>query len=125
MGKHDAGQHTRQPRIGAGDRHLGNGNPQTRARSRKHRGVAVGAQHNAAAQVQAFHQRQIAALPVVGLPDQPQVNAELLILPRSGRTPERIRAVAGTMRQMLEQASGLDVAVRVGMLDPETYLALK
>ncbi|RDD73467.1 hypothetical protein [Paracoccus versutus] len=68
---------------------------------------------------------QIAALPVVGLPDQPQVNAELLILPRSGRTPERIRAVAGTMRQMLEQASGLDVAVRVGMLDPETYLALK
>ncbi|MDF3854216.1 hypothetical protein [Paracoccus pantotrophus] len=68
---------------------------------------------------------QIAVLPVLGLPDQPQVNAELLILPRSGRTPERIRAVAGTMRQVLEQASGLDVAVRVGMLDPETYLALK
>lgn len=68
---------------------------------------------------------QIAVLSVLGLEDQPQVNAELLILPRPERTAERIRAVAEDVRAHLGAVTGLHVAVRIAMLNPATYQALK
>ena len=68
---------------------------------------------------------QIALLPVAGLADQPLVNVELLILPNADRDAATIRAVATGIRERLAEASGVHVAVRVSMLDPATYLALK
>lgn len=69
---------------------------------------------------------QLALIPVGGLPDQPALNVELSILPRAERTPDRIRALAGAMRQMMSDAAGgAQTAVRVSQLDPETYLALR
>lgn len=68
---------------------------------------------------------QIALVPVAGLPDQPPVNVELLILPRPDRTPEAVGAIAAAVRDLAASAAGVRVAVRVGQLDPRTYLALK
>jgi hypothetical protein len=69
---------------------------------------------------------QLALVPVAGLPDQPLVNVELLILPRPDRTPERVRAVASAIRDLIaEAAGGAHAAVRISQLDPETYIALK
>lgn len=68
---------------------------------------------------------QIAVIPVLALPDQPQINAELHILPNPGRTPALIRQLAGDLRARLHEATGLSVAVRIATLDPTTYVALK
>lgn len=68
---------------------------------------------------------QLAVLPVLGLPDQPPVNAELLFLPRPERTAALVRATAEGLRGVLAEATGLPAAVRMAALDPETYLALK
>jgi len=68
---------------------------------------------------------QFAVLEVLGLEDQPQINVEILILPRPERTRERIIEVCTLIRTMLVDATGLHVAVRSSMLDPETYVALK
>lgn len=69
---------------------------------------------------------QIAILPGAGLPDQPLVNVELLILPRADRTPELVRATAGAIQSLIcGAAGGARTAVRVSQLDPETYIALK
>lgn len=50
---------------------------------------------------------QLAVVPVIALPDQPPVNAELHILPRPERTRARVEALCAAA------------------LDPETYVALK
>lgn len=68
---------------------------------------------------------QIALMPVAGLPDQPPVNVELLILPRPDRDAGTIRSVAARVREIFTAASGAHTAVRVSQLDPETYVALK
>lgn len=68
---------------------------------------------------------QIAVIPVLGLPDQPLINAELHVLPRSERTPALLRQVAQDLRAHLHSATGLTVAVRITSLDPDTYLTLK
>jgi hypothetical protein len=68
---------------------------------------------------------QFAVLEVFGLDDQPQVNAEIMILPRSDRRRGRIVEVCGLIRTILSDAAGMHVAVRSGMLDAETYVALK
>lgn len=69
---------------------------------------------------------QLAVIPVAGLPDQPALNVELSIMPRAERTPERIRAVAGAVRELMSGAAGgAHTAVRVSQLNPETYVALK
>ncbi|MEQ6917425.1 hypothetical protein [Halomonas aquatica] len=68
---------------------------------------------------------QLAIVTVLGLPDQPLVNAEIMILPKSDRTPQKLRAVCDRIRQILSEVSGAHVAVRAATLDPETYIALK
>lgn len=68
---------------------------------------------------------QLALVPVTGLPDQPQVNVELLLLPKADRDGDTVRAVAGKVRDMVAAASGAHTAVRISMLDPVTYVALK
>ena len=68
---------------------------------------------------------QFAVLPVLGLPDQPRINAELHLMPRPSRTRDRLEQVAAGMRDSLSQASCLTVAVRIAQLDAATYVALK
>ena len=68
---------------------------------------------------------QFAVVPVLALPDQPQLNAELHILPRPSRTRARLEAAAGALRDRLAGATGLSVAVRIATLDAQTYVALK
>lgn len=68
---------------------------------------------------------QLVVLEVVGLEDQPPVNAEILVLPRPERSRERMTEVCKMIREALAGATGLHVAVRSGMLDPKTYVALK
>jgi len=68
---------------------------------------------------------QFAVLPVMAMADLPRVNAEVLILPKPERSREVVLAVAETLRDMLTRATGTHVAVRIGHLDPETYIALK
>lgn len=68
---------------------------------------------------------QLAVIPIMGLPDQPQVNIELLILPHAERTGEAIRAAAERLRSLLVSVTGARVAVRIAQLDPVTYVALK
>ncbi len=68
---------------------------------------------------------QFAVIPVMGLPDQPQINAELHLLPRSERTPQMLRAAAEALRDRLQAETGLHAAVRIAALDPGSYIALK
>lgn len=68
---------------------------------------------------------QFAVLQVAGLSDQPQVNVELMILPKPDRTQETVRDVCRKLREIVIEASGLPVAVRAAALDPQTYIALK
>lgn len=68
---------------------------------------------------------QMAVIPVLGVPDQPQVNIELLILPHAARTTEAIQAAAERLRVLLASVTEARVAVRVAQLDPTTYVALK
>lgn len=68
---------------------------------------------------------QIAVVPVMGLPDQPAINVEMLLLPRDGRTPEVLRQAGQQLRECLHEATGLQVAVRISALDPVSYVALK
>lgn len=68
---------------------------------------------------------QLAVMPVIAMPDLPPINAEMMILPRTDRTRERITEVAGQLRELLAAETGQHVAVRVSMLDPDTYVALK
>jgi hypothetical protein len=68
---------------------------------------------------------QFAVLSVYGLADQPQVNAEIFIMPRPDRTRARITGICQAIQEMLAEATRLPVAVRSNMLDAETYIALK
>lgn len=68
---------------------------------------------------------QLAALPVLALPDQPAVNAELMILPRPERTRAVVTGAAEALRDRLQAVLGRPAAVRIAHLDPVTYVALK
>lgn len=68
---------------------------------------------------------QLAVVPVFGLPSQPEINIELMILPNAHRTNEAIRAAAEGLRALLASATGTRVAVRIAQLDPVTYVVLK
>jgi hypothetical protein len=68
---------------------------------------------------------QLAVIPVLGLPDQPAINAELHILPKPERTRATIEAMAARLRDRMAGVTGLHVAVRVATLDAATYVALK
>lgn len=68
---------------------------------------------------------QMAVIPVMGVPDQPQINAELHLLPACNRTPDVVRGAAHDVRACIQAATNLSVAVRIATLDPATYIALK
>ncbi|MAU20131.1 MAG: hypothetical protein CMH13_06320 [Martelella sp.] len=68
---------------------------------------------------------QLAIIPVLGLPDQPQINVELSLLERPDRTHGMVTEVAGQLREQIGHVTGQSVAVRIAMLDPKTYVALK
>lgn len=68
---------------------------------------------------------QLAILPVLGLPDQPPVNLEAMILPHPDRSREKLLALSQTIREMLSPITDAHVAVRIAHLDPTTYVALK
>lgn len=68
---------------------------------------------------------QLAVIRVLGMPDQPQINIELLLLPNGERTGEAIRAAAERLQALLSSVTGARVAVRIAQLDPATYVALK
>lgn len=68
---------------------------------------------------------QLAVMPVGGLPDQPQINAEIFILPHPDRTPEMLRGFAAELQEKVIGISGLHAAVRVNSLDGDTFVALK
>jgi len=68
---------------------------------------------------------QLAVIPVMGVPDQPQVNVEIHLMPRPERTRASIIDLADGLRDVLGKATGQHVAVRVTTLDPASYLALK
>jgi hypothetical protein len=68
---------------------------------------------------------QFAVISVSAMPELPRVNVEMQILPRPERTRDRLVSVCGMMRDMIGDATGTHVAVRMTALDPETYITLK
>lgn len=68
---------------------------------------------------------QLAVIAVMGLADQPAINAELHLLPRPERSRARREDLARRLRDHLAAATGLSVAVRIALLDGESYVALK
>ncbi|WP_284757031.1 hypothetical protein [Agrobacterium sp. fls2-241-TYG-188a] len=68
---------------------------------------------------------QISVINIFGLDDQPQVNTEMFLLPRPERTRERITEVCKLIQKTMSETTGLHVAVRSNMLDPQTYVAVK
>jgi hypothetical protein len=68
---------------------------------------------------------QIVALEAYGLPDQPQINFELHILPAPDRTRDLLISLAEAIRRLLETVTVAKIAVRIATLDPKTYVALK
>ncbi len=68
---------------------------------------------------------QMAVMPVLALPDLPRINVELQIMPRPERTRAVLLDVCTKLREMVGAATGAHVAIRVTMLDAETYIALK
>lgn len=68
---------------------------------------------------------QFAVVPVLGLAGQPSINAELHVLPHPLRTRRHLSDMGAALRDRLAQVSGLEVAVRIALLDAATYVALK
>lgn len=68
---------------------------------------------------------QLAVIPVLGLPGQPLLNVELDILSRPERTRDAVNAAAARLRGTVSAATGQRAAVRVTLLDPEGYVALR
>lgn len=68
---------------------------------------------------------QLAIIEVTGMPGQPDVNVEMHLMPKADRTRDLLTEFAGKVRDLVADATGGHVAVRVMMLDPDTYIALK
>lgn len=68
---------------------------------------------------------QFAVLPVYAMQDLPRVNVELSIMPRAERTRDLLMSVCAKLREMVGDATGTHVAVRLTSLDPHNYIALK
>jgi hypothetical protein len=67
----------------------------------------------------------LALIEHVGLPDQPQINIEIKYLGREDRTEEKIRGVGAEIRGKVSELCGITPAVRMAMLRPDEYTALK
>jgi hypothetical protein len=68
---------------------------------------------------------QIAILPVIAMPDQPRVNVEMHILPHPDRTKDRLKSLAAAVQSRIAATTGAHTAVRIAMLVPDGYVALK
>ncbi|MGO4852801.1 hypothetical protein [Phaeovulum sp. W22_SRMD_FR3] len=68
---------------------------------------------------------QFAVIPVLAMPDLPGINMEIQILQRAERTSAVLTELCVRLRATLEGATGAHVAVRMGTIDPETYVTLK
>lgn len=68
---------------------------------------------------------QIACMPVMGIADQPAINAELTILKNAERTQERLGRFVVDLRRTIETISGLPAAVRITVADPVAYITSK
>lgn len=68
---------------------------------------------------------QLAIITVEGMEDQRAINAELMILPAETR-PHALRLqLAHELRDLIQAATGIEPAVRIALLDRDTYLGLK
>lgn len=67
----------------------------------------------------------ITVTPVFGLQDQPLVNADLRVLGKQGRGPEVLTEVASALQAQLSAACGRPASVRVTLMDPSAYLAVR
>ena len=68
---------------------------------------------------------QFAILPAIVMADLPLVAVEMHILPHPHRTREKVNAVAQAVQAMIGDAAGTHTAVRIALLVPEGYVALK
>ncbi|WAJ28884.1 hypothetical protein [Antarcticirhabdus aurantiaca] len=68
---------------------------------------------------------QFAVVPVIAMADLPRANVELQILSRPERTREVLLGVCGHLRDMLESATQVSVAVRASALQAESYVVLR
>lgn len=68
---------------------------------------------------------QFAVIPVMGLPDQPVANLEIYYVSTAARTKDMVTAACETLRDLLAEVVGGQVAVRATPIIPETYVALK
>lgn len=68
---------------------------------------------------------QLALISIVGLSDQPAVNVEISIMPRSNRTKETLESMGAELQRLLGEITKQSVAFRCAQLDPSTYVTLK
>lgn len=68
---------------------------------------------------------QLAAIPVLGMDGQPEVNCEIQYLALPERTPDIVGAALQVFRAELTEALGVTPAMRASPLDPDRYVALK
>ncbi|WP_245571378.1 hypothetical protein [Neorhizobium alkalisoli] len=68
---------------------------------------------------------QFAVMSVYAMAGLPSVNLELAILPKPERTRKRLTDLAEDIQQLMGEAAGTHIAVRISLLDPSTYIALK
>jgi len=68
---------------------------------------------------------QFSIITVQGLRDQAQLSIEMQLLPKPERDREALLPVCDQVRQALLDVTQERAAVRVSMLDPETYIAVR
>lgn len=68
---------------------------------------------------------QLALISILGLSDQPAVNVEISIMPRSNRTKETLESMGAELQRLLGDITKKSVAFRCAQLDPSTYVTLK
>ncbi len=68
---------------------------------------------------------QFAVLSVIAMPDLPRVNVEIHLMPHPDRTRESLTTLAAQVQAQIGAATASHTAVRIAMLNPQTYVALK
>jgi hypothetical protein len=68
---------------------------------------------------------QFAVIPVIAMPDLPRVNVEMHILPHPDRTQALLKCLAAGVQSLIAGVTGTHTAVRIAMLVPDAYVALK
>ena len=59
------------------------------------------------------------------LPGQVQINAEMHVMPRPERTRDLLVSVGTRLKEMMANASGASVAVRISQHNAETFIGIK